>query len=293
MNGITIAILAGLMGMIGFGISDFVAKKTIDKIGNIKTLFYAQLFGAIILLFYLIKDPSFPIFNLKNVLSIVIFGFFNTLGYLSLYRAFEKGKLSVVSPISSSSTILTAVVSFFFLGEKFSQFKIVTLIIIILGIILTAIDLKSFRRDIKSKNLSKGVPDALMVLLIFGVYVPFWAKFIAEPGWAIWVILVRVILCLFLLTYQLLLLKSDLRFNGLKMLYLLVLVSIFEALGSLGSSWGYHSSIGNTSIISALVSTYPLMTAILAFTFLKERLAVNQYFGIALIILGLTTSAFL
>ena len=39
MSNIVIAIVGGLLGMLGYGISDFVAKKAIDKIGNLKTLF--------------------------------------------------------------------------------------------------------------------------------------------------------------------------------------------------------------------------------------------------------------
>jgi len=58
MSNIAVAIVGGLVGMLGYGVSDFIAKKSIDKIGNLKTLFYTQLFGVLFLLFYFIKDVS-------------------------------------------------------------------------------------------------------------------------------------------------------------------------------------------------------------------------------------------
>ncbi|MFN2571957.1 MAG: hydantoinase B/oxoprolinase family protein, partial [Gemmatimonadales bacterium] len=41
------AITAGLLGMLGWGCADFFAKKTIDKIGDLPTLFWGQLLGLI------------------------------------------------------------------------------------------------------------------------------------------------------------------------------------------------------------------------------------------------------
>lgn len=293
MNNVVIALIGGLLGMIGYGISDFVAKKAIDKIGNLKTLFYTQLIGALFLTLYFLNDLSMPSFDLKNIGIILLFGFFNMIGYLALYKAFEVGKLSVVSPISSSSAILASLISFLFFGETFSSFKIITLCLIIGGIILTAIDIKGIKEGISLKDLSKGVPEALLVFLVFGIYVPFWDKFLEGSGWVIWVILVRIILALFLVIYQKVIRRGNLGFNGKKLLYLLIFVAFFEALGSFGSSWGYHTSFNSTSIVSAATSTYPLITAILAFIFLKERLAKYQYVGIGLIILGLTISPFI
>ncbi|MFH1863720.1 MAG: EamA family transporter, partial [bacterium] len=236
---------------------------------------------------------SMPSFDLKNIITIFLFGFFNMIGYLALYKSFEVGKLSVVSPISSSYVILASLVSFFFFGETFSNLKIITLVLIICGVILTAIDIKGIRDGLDLRDLSKGVPEALLVFLIFGIYVPFWDKFLEGSGWVIWVILVRIILAFFLVIYRKVIQKKDLGFNGKGLFYLLIFVAFFEALGSFGSSWGYHSSSNTTSIVTAATSTYPLITATLAFVFLKERLARYQYAGIALIILGLAISPFI
>lgn len=292
MSNIVIAIVGGLLGMLGYGISDFVAKKAIDKIGDFRTLFYTQLIGALFLVLYFFNDRSIPSFDLKNIISILLFGFFNMVGYLALYKSFEVGKLSIVSPISSSYVILASLVSFLFFGETFTSLKIITLVLIICGIILTALDIKGIRDGLNLRDLSKGVPEALLVFLIFGIYVPFWDKFLEGSGWVIWVILVRIMLAFFLVIYRKVIQKKDLGISGKGLIYLLIFVAFFEALGSFGSSWGYHASFNSTSIVTAITSTYPLITATLAFIFLKERLAKYQYLGIGLIILGLAISPF-
>ncbi len=44
-----IAVLAGLGGMLGWGLADFFAKKTIDEVGDVVSLVWAHIFGTIVL----------------------------------------------------------------------------------------------------------------------------------------------------------------------------------------------------------------------------------------------------
>lgn len=287
MNDTTIAIVGGLAGMFGYGISDFFAKKTIDRIGDLRTLFYTQLFGALFISFYFLTNPSLPVFSAANSLYIFLFGFFNFVGYLALYRSFEKGKMTIVSPIASSYTVLVAITSFLFFGEFFSPVKLLVLLLVITGVFATAVDFKKLRDGLQSSDFSKGVPHALVSLLIFGLYIPFWDKFLEGSGWVVWVILVRLILAVVLLLYSLFIEKKPILFKGWSIAAWLVLVAFFEAAGSFGSAWAYSASANTTSVITALISGYSLVTAVLAFIFLKERLVLNQYIGVLLIIAGL------
>lgn len=279
--------------MLGYGISDFFAKKTIDKIGSLKTLLYSQIIGAAFISLYLIRDSSLPSFSIPNIIYILLFGIFNAAGYLALYRAFEVGKISIVSPISSSFVILAAIVSFLFFGESFSTLKTISLGLVIVGIILTAIDLKDLRDGVDISDLSKGVPEAMVVFLVFGLYAPLWDRFIEGPGWVVWAILVKIILSFTLISYATLVRKQSLSFKQSSLIYWLVFIALFEAMASFGNSWAFNASINTTSIIVAITSTYPLVTALLAFTLLKERLALNQYIGIGIIISGLVMMPFI
>ncbi len=48
-KGLSVAILSGLVGMLGWGFADLFAKKTIDEIGDVVSLFWAHVCGVLVL----------------------------------------------------------------------------------------------------------------------------------------------------------------------------------------------------------------------------------------------------
>lgn len=286
MDLIKFAVIGGIVSMLGYGVSDFFAKKTVDRIGSFLTIFYVQLIGIAFLALYFLYDKSLPVFSLNNLLGISIFGVLEASVYFALYRAFELGKISIVSPISSSYAIVAAIVSFIFFGEQVTTIKIVSIAVIVLGIILTAYS-KTFFSDLKKSNWANGVPEAFFVLLVNGAYLPFWNEFISNSGWAVWLFLRRVVMTMVLFAYIVFVKKKKLSFRGKGIWKLLLVITAFEAVGSFGGTWGFHFSVNETSIVAALGSTYPMITIILARLFLGEKLEIYKYFGIAMILLGL------
>ncbi len=204
------AILGGVAGMIGYGSADFFAKKTIDRIGILKSVFYSQLISVIFLLLFLFQDPSMPVLNIQVIITLVLFGFFWAAGYLALYRAFEVGKISVVSPITSAFAALAAINSFLFFREPFSFLKLIAIVLITIGVVLTAIDLKELKKGLKLNDLVKGVPEAFFVLLIFGFFWPLWDQFTSRGGWVILTIIMRMVAVTTFFLYALLLRKESL-----------------------------------------------------------------------------------
>jgi drug/metabolite transporter (DMT)-like permease len=292
MDDLHIALIGGLLGMLGYGISDFLAKTTIDKIGDLRTLFYSQMIGALLISLFLIEDPRLPVISAETIIQLSVLGVTFTIGYLSLYRAFELGQVSIVTPITSSFTIVSALVSYFVFGETFSTLKAVSLVFVISGIILTANNLKDLRAGTELVELLKGVPQAVTAFLIFGFLFPFWDKFIEGPGWAIWVILLRVVLALSLIAYAVFTKKQITGIKGKSIFRLLFFVALFEAIAFFGNSWALNASENTVSIVVAISSTFSLVTVTLAYLFLKEKLVRNQYAGIALILLGLALMPF-
>jgi len=283
--------------MLGLGISDFFAKNVIEKIGSTKTLFYTQIVGIFFLLLFFLKDRVLPVFDLRNVLLLIVCSLLSTIGYFFLYKSFELGKISIVSPITSSYVILASIISYIFFKEFFSSNKIFILLVIVVGIVLIALDPKIFTKRISKNELMKGVPQALITLIAYGILVPIWDNFLESPGWLVWIILSRIILAFTIYLFSIIrdkkfVVSKDL-FKVKQFLYLLLFISFFEAIGSLGSAWGYHASSNTTSLVTAIVSTYSLTTAVLAYFFLKERLGKTQYIGIILIIIGLCLSPFI
>src|SRR5688572_3907884 len=107
-NTLYIAIIAGLAGMFGWGLADFFAKKTIDKVGDMATLAWAHVYGVVILaglvLARAVSDETIPQSNLdtKEIGLLVFFGLLQATVYALVYRAFGKGKLAILNPVFSS-----------------------------------------------------------------------------------------------------------------------------------------------------------------------------------------------
>lgn len=215
MSNALIAVLGGTMGMIGYGSADFFAKKTIEKLGILKSVFYSQFLSIFFLLFFLFQDASIPTFTIGVIGAVIIFGFFWATGYLSLYRAFEVGKLSVVSPITSTFAVLAAVISYLFFHEPFSSLKIAAVALVTVGVVLTAINLKELRNGIQWKDLAKGVPEALAVFFIFGFFWPLWDQFVGKGAWVILTIAMRIVAVTVFFLYAQLLKKQSLSLSQL------------------------------------------------------------------------------
>lgn len=293
MNNLSIAIIGGALGMFGYGISDFLAKRAIDQIGVLKTLLYSQVIGVILLSLYLIQNPALPVFSFERLVTVIAFGILSAIGYVALYRAFEIGKIGIVSPISSSFVILAAIVSYVFFGEFFSALKTLALSLVIIGILLTAIDVKNLRNSLRQSAVSKGVPQALLVFLIFGIKEPLWDRFVEGQGWVVWVVLVKIVLALVLFVYAGVVQHQGVQIKQRLLVFWLILVALFETVASLGNSWAYNASTNTTSVIVAVTSVYPLISAFLAFALLRERLLTHQYFGVGITISGLVLLPFL
>src|SRR4051812_19318727 len=100
---LAIAVLAGLGGMIGWGLADFFAKKTIDTIGDVTSLVWAHICGtalfAVIVAYQLLAGhpvvlPQAP----SEWVGLLFFGVLQGLVYLLVYRGFGKGQVAVLNP---------------------------------------------------------------------------------------------------------------------------------------------------------------------------------------------------
>src|SRR5690349_21661626 len=97
-QGLLIAIFAGCGGMLGWGLADFFAKKTIDEVGDVVTLAWAHVFGTAVLfaaLFYQFafnQQPTYIPLDLQTWMLLLFFGALQAAVYLLVYNGFSKGQ---------------------------------------------------------------------------------------------------------------------------------------------------------------------------------------------------------
>ena len=281
-----IAIISGLFSMMSWGFADFFAKKTVDKIDDLRTLFWSQIFGMIPVFVYWFFNFELPIFTFQIIFYLITLSFFGTFGILLFYRGLSKGKASVIAPVYSSYAAFAVLVSFLIFHEIIIGLTWLGLGIIFIGIILASFDYRKLKDvDFKIKDLSKGVPETLIAAVIIGLYFPLWDKFLVGQGWIVFNLLTNIIICLTILTISLSK-RSTLKFEDKKLWKWLFLIGFFTSGGFLCLVWGFNST-SFTSIISVLSAASPILVLILARIFLKEKLSLTQKLGVALLLAGL------
>lgn len=287
---IIVAILGGVGAMLGWGIADFFAKKTVDKIGDVKTLFWAQTLGILPLLVYFLLNYSTPHITVSAISLLVLYGIIDAFGYTFFYKALEKGKVSVVSPILATFAAFAVLISAFLFGEQILPIKWLALGVVFAGILLTSIDLRGLRDgSLDKEDLVKGLPETFAGVALFAIWFPLWDNFVSKGDWAFLVLGLRAVISLTVLLFA----KSTkirLVVKEVDIWKLLILIGLFDGGAYLTLTWGFGATT-LTSVVTMLSAAYSLPTLILARIFLKEKLAVNQWIGVVSIIGGLVLLA--
>lgn len=286
-NELLFAVVGGLGAMLGWGISDFFAKKTVDKIGDTVALFWMQTLGLIPLFIFFLFNFNFSGFTFNQIPWVILLGAIDVAGYLMFYKALERGKVSIVSPIVASYAAFAVLISALVFGEQLSKSILLVLGMVFVGILLTSIDFDEIRKDgFDWSDSVKGVPEAILAVVFFSVWFPFWDNFVSGGNWLVLVILLRMVMSFMLLGITKVS-KLSIKVKSKEVVKWLMIIGLLDAVAYLTLTWGYGVT-SYTSIISMLSATFSLPTLVLARVFLKEKLKLSQWGGIALILLGLT-----
>ena len=286
-------VVLGLASALCWGSADFAARFNSRQVGAYRALFFMQFFGFILLGVYLKWSGGF----LRGVAPgwqpwamAVAAGLLNVAASLALYHSFEVGTLSIVGPVSSSYPALTVALSLLS-GERIHLLRGIGLVVTLAGVIFASTSFSILKAKTnqaggaESAHLSKGVGWAIAAALGFGVM--FWflgyhvLPVVAAPV-SVWVMRLTSIVALGLVALparQSLKLPSGLVWWGL------FAAGILDTCAFLANNAGLQ--LGQVSVVSVLSSLYGAVTVLLAWIFLRERLEISQWSGIAMIFAGI------
>ncbi|MGH7241294.1 MAG: EamA family transporter [Candidatus Saccharimonadales bacterium] len=287
-NALLIALLAGLGGMVGWGSADFFAKKSIDKIGSIKSLVWAHIFGTLILFTaFMLRTVFNPTSSqlptdVKSWLELGFFGVLQMIVYWMAYRGFEKGRLTILNPVFASYSGIVALLSIMFLGEKVRSLAVIALGVIFVGSLLLSLDFS--QKGTKRIKLAAGLPEVALAAALAAVWTIGWDKFVSgrDPLSSAFIMygfmsLAAVVLArLMRVKFSVI---HDLDKNPL------FLVGLSEAVAYLAISWGY-SRTSLIAVVAVISGAFSVPTVLLAYLFLKERLNMLQILAVSSIIAG-------
>jgi drug/metabolite transporter (DMT)-like permease len=290
---LSMGIFYGLTAAVFWGLGDFFARSVGQRIGGYRALCYQQFVGIVGLTLYLLATGTlvhiFAHHNWQIWLWASLAVILNLCGSLALYRAFEVGVLSLVSPIASSYAIVTVILAFLS-GEVLTAIQNLAIVFVLLGVIVCSIPAKRTTGSLKQMlrwhdGSLQGIIMALIAALGYGA--TFWLLgFLVTPGLGsitpIWLIRIMTPCILFVFAP---LMKQSLKFPPRSLWWALIAVGFFDTLAYIGYTTGMLQ--GEISLVTMFSSLYSVVTIILAWIFLRERLYRNQWLGIVVILFGI------
>ena len=279
------------------------------RVGVVRTSLGMQTIGLAayaVTLAALGRWPTFELQQLPYGLALSVIGM---LSLAALYRAFALGPIAVVSPVVASYAALTVVLIVVFLGERLTSGQALAIGVTFIGVAVASTDVRELRRTFGRPStlaplphMQPSVADTLPSVaeqgpLPLGVRIGFFATLGFAVWSAIFAVGVRATDGLALIVLQrsfsvvLLTLFVVLRGISLRPLAARPAISLVAATGVLDTGANVLLALGIASGYATFVMTgsgaYPLIPALLAIAVLRERLAPNQYVGVAVLVAGL------
>jgi len=282
-------IIFGLCAAIFWGMGDFFARHATHRIGTYRTLFFIQFVGLAGLSIYLFATGQlvalFEHTSWQPWIWAALAAILNIVASLALYRAFEVGTLSLVSPIAASYAAVTVILSFFS-GEVLSALQNCAIVVTLLGVIIVSTPFGRREKPSLKHGGIRGIQWALIAAICYGL--TFWILgFYVSPALGS----IVPVWCIRLMTPCVLLLcapavKQKLTLPRGSVWWLILANGIIDTLGYIAYTTGMTAS-GDISTVTILSSLYSAVTILLAWIFLRERLQRSQWLGILVVFCGI------
>jgi drug/metabolite transporter (DMT)-like permease len=273
------ASLLALLSSAMWGSADFFAGRLSKKHHPFAVLGFSQVIGLFVGILVVIVSGSWQgkVFGFEGFLIPgVLAGLFGYIGLACLYEGLSTGRMGVVSPISSLSTVIPLAYALI-TGDVLSAVTLLGVGIALIGVFCAS-----------GPELSQGLPLKPILLALgaaagFGLALTFIA--IGSQSSAL-LTMVSMRGATFFVTIALpLKFKTTGKFSK-KDLPVLIFIGSADFLANL--LLGIACTKGLVSVAMVFGSLYPIATALLAYKFLQERLLKVQYIGIALAVAGVS-----
>jgi drug/metabolite transporter (DMT)-like permease len=276
---IEVGVIFGIIAMLAWGVSDFLAARSVRKESVFSVFFWSQM-ASTLFLFILFKKFNFSGISSKALIFIIITSVIDIVAYLAYYKAFSVGKTSIISPVVSCWAAVTVILSVILFRERLSALQIFGILLAIFGSVCISFKIHELRRR---KFQSKGLGLAVIAMLAWGSQVVFISALVGDLGWFMPTLLIKFALIPISFIYAKAS-KQDLKLSK-KSIPPLIAVGALESIGFLAISYGINSAYA--SIVAPVSAAFPLVTILLARIFFREIMEINQKIGAAMIIAGI------
>jgi drug/metabolite transporter (DMT)-like permease len=273
------ASLLALLSSAMWGTADFFAGRLSKKHHPFAVLGFSQVFGLLVGILIVVISGSYQgkVLGFDGYLIPgALAGLFGYIGLACLYEGLSTGRMGVVSPISSLSTVIPLAYALI-TGDVLSAITLLGVVIALIGVFCAS-----------GPELSQGLPIKPLLLALgaaagFGLALTFIA--IGSQSSAL-LTMVSMRGATFFVTIVLAIkFKTTGNFDK-KAMPLLFFIGAADFIANL--LLGIATTKGLVSVAMVFGSLYPIATALLAYKFLHERLHRVQYVGIVLAVAGVS-----
>jgi drug/metabolite transporter (DMT)-like permease len=273
------ASLLALLSSAMWGTADYFAGRLSKKHHPFAVLGFSQVIGLFVGILIVVISGSWQgkVLGLDGFLIPgALAGIFGYIGLACLYEGLSTGRMGVVSPISSLSTVIPLAYALI-TGDVLSTITFIGVVVALIGVFCAS-----------GPELSQGLPIKPLLLALgaaagFGLALTFLA--IGSQSSAL-LTMVSMRAATFFVTISLAIkFRTTGNFNK-KDMPVLFFIGAADFLANL--LLGIACTKGLVSVAMVFGSLYPIATAVLAFKFLHERLHTIQYVGIALAVAGVS-----
>jgi drug/metabolite transporter (DMT)-like permease len=273
------ASLLALLSSAMWGTSDFFAGRLSKKHHPFAVLGFSQVIGLAVGLFIVVISGDWhgKVLGLDGFLITgAVAGLCGYIGLACLYEGLSTGRMGVVSPISSMSTVIPLAYALI-QGDSLSTVTSFGVVIALVGVFCAS-----------GPELSQGLPlKPLLLALGAAAGFGFALTFIAMGSQSSALLtMVSMRAATFFVTITIALRFKSTGGFSLGEMPVLVFIGAADFIANL--LLGIACTKGLVSISMVFGSLYPIATAVLAFKFLHERLHKIQYIGIALAVTGIS-----
>lgn len=281
-------IVGAIIGATGFGAANVVIKKSLSSLSIPQTLMMSTLSGVVFLFLFSLLRGEFQILPSDVLVAAGLLAIGEVILYLVLYKTFDVSNVTVATAVSGTYPLLSTIFTVLVFSEVLPINKVGFILLLVLGAIVTSIDWGGvFKNGLDKKDLVKGWQWIVLTTLVHALYFPLLGNFTSTGSWETKLLFIKLFSSLILFVFFFLYKKQSVLPPKDKIPFT-SLLGFLEVTGWAGFSWATNSTEGQTAILIATLNSSALVTAVLAYFFLKEKLSKIQYIGILMIVLSLT-----
>ncbi len=281
-------VLAGLVSAVGFGASDFFSTRLSRSVGKFLALAWVMGVAAIVSgAYFFLFDTSLPaIISFNAVLLFLCAVLLNLAAWLLFFSALQKGLLSIASPVSALWALVTLALSFVFLGERLAALQLFAVLLAPVGVFLSSVSPSAGKRVFGEVA---GLPEALGAAFFWGIGIFLWKVLSFSFASASLIAFLDFSATFVLVVVASVFLKKQLFFPPKQLAPSVFAAGFLNSIGGVALFWGLSTDLA--SLVAPVAALFPVVSVVLAFVFLKERLALSQLAGVCLVVAAIVLAS--